>query len=179
MSDNRPSLPQGNRGQSVDPAPPETPRKKNSTEFNKLIRSLEEQWQLGLKVRNENWSPHKSTNQLSDKVYGQLKRYYYKGKFHEVVGHFSLHAKVPSDLDTRAARISRLTLLNETIKELDLDMSGTPTSSTRHSFNASLYPLETNHSCKSNCWFFELKFYWQTRIRSTLHHSTTLLSNCC
>lgn len=141
-----------NRGPSASLASPGTPRK-NANECNVLIRSLERQWQLGLTIRDENWSPHKSTDQLSDKVYAQLKRYYWKDQFWQAVGRFSLHAKQPADADTHAARFAGLTLLHETIKEIDRDAgqvgfeTGTPTGS-RRDFSAGMRLLRTENSCK-------------------------------
>lgn len=141
----QPSL-RGSRGQSAGLVPPDTPRK-DGTKFVELIRSLEKQWHLGLRVRDESWSPHKSTNQLSDKVYAQLKRYYYKGEFDQVIERFAFHAKAPSKWDTQAVRIARLTLLNETIKEFGRDPSGTPGSGARRGLNADLHLLKTDQPC--------------------------------
>ena len=136
------------RGQSAGLVPPDTPRK-DGTEFSELIRSLEEQWQLGLRVRDEkHWSPHKSANQLCDKVYGQLKRYYYGGEFYEVIERFSMHAKAPSKWDTEAVKIARLTLLHETIKEFGRVPSGTPGSGVRRGLSAGLHLLKTDQPCE-------------------------------
>ncbi|KAJ4359880.1 uncharacterized protein N0V89_000436 [Didymosphaeria variabile] len=117
MANPRPP-PQGNRGQSAGLAHPSTPRK-NGAELSALIHSLGQQWQLGLPVRDKNWSPLKSNKELPDKVYGQLKRLYWQGDFHEAIGRFVLQAKLPSLSDTQSARTARLTLLHEIIRDID------------------------------------------------------------
>jgi hypothetical protein len=74
-------LPQGNHRQqgagplSVRPVL-NTPRKDGAT-LNVLIRSLENEWQLGLQPRDQTWSPSKTVDRLDQKVCGQLKRLYY------------------------------------------------------------------------------------------------------
>ncbi|KAL1594352.1 hypothetical protein SLS60_010112 [Paraconiothyrium brasiliense] len=113
-----PRPPQGNRGQSAGLAHPSTPRK-NGAELSALVHSFGQQWQLGLPIRDKNWSPLKSTNELQDKVYEQLKRLYWQGDFHEAIGRFVLQAKPPSLSDTQSARTARLTLLHEIVREID------------------------------------------------------------
>ncbi|KAF1976229.1 hypothetical protein BU23DRAFT_528630 [Bimuria novae-zelandiae CBS 107.79] len=118
MSNNLSKPPQGARSQSAGPGLPTTPRK-SGAEFYSLIRSLEEQWRLGLAVPDENWSPHKSANKLPDKVYAQLKRYYFKGDFEKAILRFSLRESQPTGPDTQRTRTARLMTLHETIRQID------------------------------------------------------------
>ncbi|KAF1950050.1 hypothetical protein CC80DRAFT_598473 [Byssothecium circinans] len=73
----------GNRGQSAGPPAPQAPapdtprKKKDGAGLNSLIRSLESEWQLGLQVRDNTWSPSKSSDSLHEKVNSHLKRLYY------------------------------------------------------------------------------------------------------
>ncbi|KAF2874093.1 RNA dependent RNA polymerase-domain-containing protein [Massariosphaeria phaeospora] len=75
----------GNRGLrsgAGSPAPalqiPATPRHLRTGDgLNSLIRSLESDWKLGLKVRDHTWSPSTSTGRLEDKVFGLIKRLHY------------------------------------------------------------------------------------------------------
>jgi hypothetical protein len=60
---------------------PETPQKQPpGAELNDLIRSLEAECRLGLQVRDESWSPSKTTANpsLADKVYGQIKHGFFR-----------------------------------------------------------------------------------------------------
>jgi hypothetical protein len=83
---------QGNRsgaGRSNDPQPtiagslpPHTPRHpKTGAALDDLVRSLEHEWRLGLKVRDTLWSPHKvDEKSTAEKVYGQIKRLFFSAR---------------------------------------------------------------------------------------------------
>lgn len=77
-------VPTGNGGQSAGPgapAPattPNTPRKDGAV-LNKLIRSLEDEFRLGL-VYEGLLSPSKRSDALSGKVYGQIQRLYWSSE---------------------------------------------------------------------------------------------------
>jgi hypothetical protein len=87
-----PRLLQGNRngaGRSNDPQPiiphsllPHTPRHpKSGAALDDLIRSLEDEWRLGLKVRGALWSPQKiDEKSTADKVHGQIKRLFFSAR---------------------------------------------------------------------------------------------------
>jgi hypothetical protein len=85
-----PRLLQGNRsgaGRSNDPQPtiddslpPDTPRHaKTGVGFDDLVRSLEQRYRLGLKVRDNLWSPQK-VKSAEDKVVGQIKHLFYTSR---------------------------------------------------------------------------------------------------
>lgn len=88
----RPRLLQGNSsgaGRSNGPQPtiagslpPTTPHHpRNGAALDSLIVSLENEWKLGLKIRDSHWSPQKTDEKsISDKVYGQIKRLHYGAK---------------------------------------------------------------------------------------------------
>lgn len=45
------------------------------------IRSLEAEWQIGLKIRGAGWSPHRSNaNDTADKIYGLVQRFHYSAE---------------------------------------------------------------------------------------------------
>jgi hypothetical protein len=114
-------------------------------------------------VRDETWSPLKSTKDLPDKVYAQLKRLYWQGDFHDAVGRFVLQAEPLSVPDTDAARNRRLTLLQDIIRSIDdakrLDpgsRAGTPVGGRRHLVPGQRAP-GTDQSCKLHPLFLQ---YW-------------------
>jgi hypothetical protein len=59
--------------------PPSTPHHpKNGVGLDNLIIDLENEWRLGLKVRDVLWSPQRTDKKsITDNVYGQIKRLYY------------------------------------------------------------------------------------------------------
>jgi hypothetical protein len=59
--------------------PPSTPHhSKNGAGLENLIITLENEWRLGLKVRDALWSPqHTDKKSITDTVYGQIKRLHY------------------------------------------------------------------------------------------------------
>jgi hypothetical protein len=143
--------PQGNHGQAAGPgAPataPNTPRK-TGKELNELIRSLEDEWRLGLDVHNKLLSPDKRSDTLQGKVYGQIQRLFFSSPtalgtaldgFRQIAPGFE-HGK-------------RLELLHGSLKsqtQSPLSRAGTPASSQGRSVNMppkSLklceYPYET------------------------------------
>jgi hypothetical protein len=87
-----PRLLQGNRsgaGRSNDSQPtiegslpPRTPRHpKTGAALDELVRSLEDKWRLGLKVRGTLWSPQKAdVRSTAEKVYGQIKRLFFSAQ---------------------------------------------------------------------------------------------------
>ncbi|KAF1844339.1 uncharacterized protein K460DRAFT_317788 [Cucurbitaria berberidis CBS 394.84] len=49
--------------------------------IDELIRSLEAEWRIGLKVRGADWSPlRRSTNDQADKIYGQVQHLFYSAR---------------------------------------------------------------------------------------------------
>lgn len=61
----------------------ETPRRaKAGAALEEFIVAIENEWQLGLKMRGPLWSPHKSRNVQStaDKVYGLIKRLFFTSR---------------------------------------------------------------------------------------------------
>ncbi|KAF2678023.1 hypothetical protein K458DRAFT_423437 [Lentithecium fluviatile CBS 122367] len=124
--------PPGNRGQSAGPGPgapataPNTPRKDGAA-LNRLIRSLEDEWRLGLDVHDRLLSPSQRGDTLAGKVYGQIQRLYYSSEpaldkalegFRQIALGFE-HGK-------------RLELLHGTLKSQTrspLSRTGTPSSS--------------------------------------------------
>jgi hypothetical protein len=172
MPNSRSFPPPGNRRQSAGPAPPTTPRK-NGADLSAQIHSFEQQWQLGLRVRDENWSPLKITKDLPDKIYEHLKRLYWKGDFHEAIGRFALQAKPLSAADTQAARDQQLTLLHRIVGEIDEakgrgpgSRAGTPVSGGR-GLIPGLRALKTDQSCKLHSLFLQFwAFPNATMIRS-------------
>lgn len=158
MSNSRPPLSQGNRGgQSEGLAPPasapSTPSKTGKA-LSERIHRLSQYWQLGL-VRDENWSPHKSSKDLPDKVYTQLKQLYWRGNFDEAVERFVLQAKPPSPSDTQAAKTKRLSLLHEIVRDIDPAKGRSPGSRAGTPVNGKdptpgLQALKTDQSCEFN-----------------------------
>ncbi|OAG01337.1 uncharacterized protein CC84DRAFT_1167573 [Paraphaeosphaeria sporulosa] len=125
MASNRPPPSQGNRGKSAGLAPPapSTPSK-SGKELYALIDSFNEQWKLGL-VRDPDWTPTKSTKDVPETVYNHLKRLYWQGDFHDVVGRFVLQA--PSLSGTaQVVRTKRLGLLCDIVRDVDVAKGRSP-----------------------------------------------------
>lgn len=81
------NAPPGRSTQAAAPASgplsvPQTPsHPRTGTALVQLIRSIEDRWSLGLKIRGDDWSPHKSTTEdIADKVYGQIKRLFFSAR---------------------------------------------------------------------------------------------------
>jgi hypothetical protein len=64
---------------SLPVQPPQTPHHPNSgAALDELILSLEDEYRLGLKLRDASWSPNKTTNRsTTDKVYDIIKRLFF------------------------------------------------------------------------------------------------------
>ncbi|KAJ4288616.1 hypothetical protein N0V90_011853 [Kalmusia sp. IMI 367209] len=103
----------GASGQPAGLVPPNTPQK-NGAGLNDFIHVLNETWELGLS-RNEIWSPITSANETADRVYGQLKRYYYQRlpELRKAIRCFAREANEDQ------SQIERLHLLYNALKEID------------------------------------------------------------
>jgi hypothetical protein len=56
---------------------------RRGADIDNLIRSLEDKWRIGLKLRSAEWSPKKSagsTDDLADKIYGIVKRLFFSAQ---------------------------------------------------------------------------------------------------
>lgn len=155
----------GNRGQGAGagPAAPAasfgTPhRERNGVALDDLIRSLEAEWQLGLKLHGLQ-SPSQRAESLSGKVYGQIQFLHYSspGVLHKLLDGFRQMAPVLQPA-------TRLELLNE---RLNMEMpsksrTGTPASSQGNrnvppKTLKSAQPCEfvqanTHNSTREDCW---------------------------
>ncbi|KAF1914659.1 RNA dependent RNA polymerase-domain-containing protein [Ampelomyces quisqualis] len=119
-------------GRSNGPQPtiadtlPHTPHHpRNGAALDNLILSLENEWHLGLKLRDSHWSPQKTDEKcISDKVYGQIKRLHYGAKptLNSVLENFQ-------DIAPGFAHDERLKLLNGLLKSKTrspISRTGTP-----------------------------------------------------
>lgn len=168
-----PPLPQGSRGQTTDlAAPAPTTPRKNGAELSTLIDSFGQQWQLGLPVRDRNWSPIKGTNALSDKVYDQLKRFYWQGDFYTAIRRFILavQSRRLSLADTLSARNARLNLLQEIVREIDEERgrstgsrAGTPGNQGR-TLRPGLSVVTSDESCELQCCLYDARAGRERRI---------------
>ena len=92
---------------------PQTPHHaRRGRAIDELICEIEAEWQLGLEVRREPWSPrHISTNNQADKVYGLVKQLYYSSN-----SALSQAIDTFKELAPTFPRQDRLTLLLRTLR---------------------------------------------------------------
>jgi hypothetical protein len=137
---------QGNHGQPVGPgAPataPKTPRKDGAA-LNKLIRSIDAEWRLGLDIHNSLLSPSKRSDSLQGKVYGQIQRLFYSSQesLDRALDGFRLIA--PGFTHDKLLNVLHGTLKSQTPSPLS--KAGTPLSSQGTTVKA---PLPTLKLCE-------------------------------
>lgn len=76
----RQANPQGGAGPNAahGPGTPQHPRTGDT--LNEIIRQLECEFNLGLEVRSETWSPLKNDSSLANKIQGKIKRLYFSSE---------------------------------------------------------------------------------------------------
>lgn len=104
-------VPRHGVGLAAVPPTPKTPRDKSGAIINGLVEELNRTWQLGLKARDDTWSPSKVSNTLESKIPGQLKRlwFYSIEDLDEALRQFQLQAP-------RSTYDKRLELLHGILK---------------------------------------------------------------
>jgi hypothetical protein len=141
-------IPPSGRGEDAGPgapAPvttPNTPRKDGAA-LNELIRSLEDEFRLGLVYDEKLFSPSRRSDVLSGKVYGQIQRLYWSPE--PALGRALDHFR---QIAVNFAPDKRLEVLHGTLKsqtQSPLSRTGTPLSSQARPGNV---PLKTLVSCE-------------------------------
>jgi hypothetical protein len=102
------------RRASTPPAP--TPRSgKSGKDLEQLIQRLDSEFQLGLKIRDETWSPAKSDRSLPDQVHGSIKALYWSAYpvLTRVVDEFKHQVDVAPTSPSKA----KLTLLHKLLRK--------------------------------------------------------------
>jgi hypothetical protein len=94
------------------PRTPERGPRKELDGIDDLVRSLEERWQIGLKLRGDKWSPRRNNaDDKADKVFGLIKFLFHQNPpaLRDVIESFQ-------HLDVDTFYGERLTLIHKTLK---------------------------------------------------------------
>lgn len=104
---NSPHVGNARTGPVRGPDTPHRPRPRNA--LDELIASLEADYQLGFLIRDETWSPKKTTGSLGDKVQRRIRQLFYTSR-----------STLDQALQEFKVKAERLPLPNERLTLLDL-----------------------------------------------------------